>query len=407
MTACALALSALTLSGCADKGVAMTVDGEDVAAGVYIIYSGYALSDAEDKFKEENPDTDVTAEGFDYYAQTVSGMDFADYVKQEAENYCKRHIAVQKMYEELGIELDAAEKDDITDAVNGQWYYDVSDWQSSFEYLGKCKTMGEYYESIGVAKSSLKEVVTVSYMADGIFKHYYGEGGTEEVPKTEITRYIDGNYSLVRYFALSITDDDGNVIEGKTELALIEKQAQEYVDMLNGGDAYKDVYARYEAAEGGDDLVSVEVEGEEEGDPEDEESDEPVYAEEGVEDSDYDRVINIDATTPSEEFVEALFAQEKNTAVIFKADTFYYVVQRLDITENEEYIEDYTETALNALRGDDMDDAIKNVYSGYSYTVNASAPDYAKEQAQNARDGLYTISQIQYYYSYYGSLFGG
>ena len=91
--AAALALaatSAVTLSGCADVSYACVIDGETIPAGVYILYSGYALNDAENKLAEEQPDLDTSAEGFDYYAQTVSGMSFGEYVKQETVNYCKR-----------------------------------------------------------------------------------------------------------------------------------------------------------------------------------------------------------------------------------------------------------------------------------------------------------------------------
>ncbi len=107
-----------------------------------------------------------------------------------------------------------------------------------------------------------------------------------------------------------------------------------------------------------------------------------------------------------------MFKQEKNTVTVFKTDAYYYVVQRLDVLETEgaegedetDYVKNYTETALQELKGDDMENVFKDKYSSYASEVNDSAPDYARDQAQNALSGLTTITQIQYQ-NYYSQLF--
>ena len=382
------ATSAASLSGCADISYALVIDGVTIPAGVYIMYSGYAFSDAESLLQEEQPDIDMSAEDFDYYKQTVSGMSFGDYVEQETVNYCKRYVAVNRLYDELGIEMEATDRENLSDSINYQWDYSVSDWTSTITYLKGCDTLGDYYQSIGVAKSSFKEVMTGNFKANEIFGYYYDEGGIEEVPLEDIKNYIDENYSLARYFAISLYDDDNNVIEDEAELAELEKLANGYIEKLNGGTSYSEVYEEYEKYSSGDEESAEEEEHEHE-------------------DSDFDRVINVESTSPSEEFVKALFEQKKGTAALFKADTYYYVVQRLDIIDSEDYIEDYTDAALEALKRDDMEDAFKAKYAGYGVTENTSAPDYARQQADNAFNALSTINTIQYYNYYYSSLFGG
>ena len=54
ITATALtAASVLTLSGCSQSvSRAMTVNGEDIPAGIYILYSWHAYADATHKLKE-------------------------------------------------------------------------------------------------------------------------------------------------------------------------------------------------------------------------------------------------------------------------------------------------------------------------------------------------------------------
>ena len=386
--AAALALAVTTaasFTGCADVSYALVIDGEKIPAGVYILYSGYAQGEAQSKLAEEQPDLDTSAEDFDYYAQTVSGMSFADYVEQETLNYCKKHVAINRMYDELGIVPDPAEQEIVSDNINSQWDFSVSDWSSMVTYLKGFSTLGDYYQSFGVAKSSFREVMNNGYKENEIFDYYYAEGGVEEVPEDEIKGYVGDNYTLARYFSISLTNGEGDVIEDEAELKVLEELANGYVDDLNGGASYAKVYKQYQ------DYLNAD----------DEDTDED---EEEHEDSEYDRIIAKTATSPSEEFVEALFKQDIGTAALFKADTYYYVVQRLDITENEEYVDTYTTTALDELRGDDMDGVFETKYAGYSVTENPSAPDYAREQATNARQALSAINTIQYY-SYYSSLF--
>ncbi len=120
----------------------MTVNGEDIPAGIYILYSGHAYADATQKLKEEQPDLDTSADGFDYYNQTVDGISFADYVKRETENYCKRHTAVNDVFSDLGIELDEETMDNANDVWQAQWDFDVSSYSGStaFSYLKGANT---------------------------------------------------------------------------------------------------------------------------------------------------------------------------------------------------------------------------------------------------------------------------
>ena len=60
--------TAASFTGCSDVSYAMTINGEKLNAGVYLLYEYQAVSEARTKFGEENPDVDTSAEGFDYYA---------------------------------------------------------------------------------------------------------------------------------------------------------------------------------------------------------------------------------------------------------------------------------------------------------------------------------------------------
>lgn len=405
VTAAALtAVSLLTLSGCSQSvSRAMTVNGEDIPAGIYILYSGHAYADATQKLQEEQPDLDTSAEGFDYYNQTVDGISFTDYVKRETENYCKRHVAVNEIFDSLGIKFDEETQETVNDLYQAQWGFDVSSYSSmtAFSYLKGADTLGDYFESIGVSKSSFRDYTINTYRASEIFEHYYSEGGTEEVPMEDIRKWIDDNYSLTRYFSVSLKDSEGNLITDEAELKNLEDLANEYKNKLSDGASFAEVYAAHQ-------KYLKEQSGEEDEDNSGSDS----SAEEVKKDSEYNSLIAKTSVSPSEEFVEALFEQKKNTTTVLKTDAYYYVVQRPDVLETEgadgedetDYVKNYTQTALQELKGDDMENVFKDKYASYTSEVNGSAPDYAKDQAENAINGLTTITQIQYQ-NYYSQMF--
>lgn len=475
-------MTVLGFSGCSSQvNYAMVVDGENIPSGLYILYSGYAYMEAQDKLAEEQPDLDTSAEGFDYTAQKVEDKEFMTFVRDRAVEMCKRHVVTEKLFDQLGLTLDEETKKSITDAVNEQWDYEVPDWiSSSMEYIVGHKTVGDFYESLGVSKSSYKMYITDSQKASQIFQKYYGEGGLEEVPKADKEKWLDENYTLCRYFSISLKDSDGEVIESKTQLALLLKQAQEYADKLNDGESYKDVYAEYqeynkaqtstgtgtgtttapaetnpdettpavtETATEPEEITTTAPASEEEPEDSETESDspeeavttvsddepEPTEAESSdtpaesdssetkpaettaagtttkeVKDSDYDRIVGKTSTSPSENFVKELFKMNKGTAAVIQEDTAYYVVQRLDVlTSDQDYVTKYDSSALQGLKGEDMDAVFAEEFAAYSYEENKSAPDYCKQQAENAAHALSAVSDIQYLIYYYSSYLGG
>lgn len=490
VTAVVLAVvSVMGFSGCSSQvNYALEINGEKIPAGLYILFSGYAYQQAQQKVIEDNPDLDTSKSDFDFTAQKVSDMDFMDYVKQETVNYCKRYAAVANLFDQLKITLDDDEKDQINDSVNSQWDYEIPEMASAtLSYLKKFDTVGEYYESIGVSKASFKLYVTDTMKASKIFTYYYGEGGIEEVSKADKEKWLEDNYALCRYFPISIKDSSGNVIESKTELAILKQKATEYAKKLQDGESYKDVYNEYveyskaqtssaattpaettaaetTAAEGRAAVQAEEPEvttaaveetrpeevttdnaaeteavttaAENETEPVEVTADTTTAAEpadtadstteaattpsssetgtgtgtttEEAKDSDYDRIISTEATSPSEKFVKALFGMNKDDATVIEEDTAYYVVQRLDILKSDQnYAEKYDSNALQGLKGEEMEDAFKKEYADYTVAENKGAPDYCKQQASNASNALNAINQIQYLLYYYSSMFGG
>lgn len=345
--------SALTFSGCADTSVAGTIEGVTIPAGIYVLNEFEALSQAVSDFKDANPDTDVDAEGFDFFAQTIDGKSFSDYVKDTAAQNCKNYVAVEKMFDEMGLVIDAADKEKLIADVNATWDNDNTYAQIFYGV----NTYGEYYEKNGIGKNSYKEYMLNSKKAEMIFEAIYCENGSKEVPQAEIEKWIEENYTVVRYISVSKKDKDGKLIEDETKLAELKTLAEGYAEEINGGAKFSEVYNKHQKH-----IEATEVEVEEE--------------------KELDRIISVESTNPSEEFVKHVYEMELDKAEVYDADTYYYVVIRYDIL-TDDYKETYKHTALNALKGDEMKATLEAAAANYSVSFNDATLEQFSPEALN------------------------
>lgn len=350
LSAAMLVTGLTAFTGCADTSYAAVIDGTSIPAGVYIYNLFSASSDAVSAVSEANPDLDTTADGFSYFDCEVNGVSFSDYVKQATIENCKHYVAVEKMFDELGLTLTAEQTKTINDTANSAW----NDTNTYAQYYYGYDTFGAYYESCGIGKSSYKIMVANQEKESAIFEAYYGETGKEPVATADINNYIAENYALVRYIAVKLTDSNGDAISDADKLAEKEALANGYAEKLNAGTAFSAVLKEY------NDSVSTTA----------------TTTAEDAKESDNDRIVSKTQTTPSKELVAYIFEQENGKATVFKGETYYYVVIRYDITQKSgdiDYLENYKSTALHAMKDDAFNDAFKAYYADYAVETNENA----------------------------------
>lgn len=348
-----LVTSALTFSGCADTSVAGTIDGITIPAGVYILNQYDALSEAVTDFKDKNPDVDTTAEGFDFFAQTIDGKSFADYVDELTVQNCKDFVAIEKMFDSMGLAIDETEKSEINADANAAW----NNENTYAQYFYGVDTYGEYYESRGVGKNSYKEYLLNTKKSELIFDSIYGEGGTKEVAQSEIEKWLTENYTVMRYISVTKKDDEGKLIEDEAKLSELKALADGYAEKINGGTKFSEVYNEY--------LKYIEED-----------------AVEVEEENELDILLSVDSASPSEEFVKHVFAMENEKAEVYDADTYYYVIVRYDILEGD-YLEEYTPVALGELKGDEMTATLEAESANYAVSFNQATLDQFPVEALN------------------------
>lgn len=343
---------------------ALTVDGKDISAGIYIYYQMAALGEAQTKLSEEQPDLDMKAEGFDITAYSVEDTPVSDWVKNRALEQCRKYVAVNNKFDELGLSLSADEASEINEYVTQLW----TEENIYAQYIYGVDILGKYYEKYGIGQQSFKNVYTISYKQNAIFNALYGEGGSLEVPADELKSYVVENYALAEYLEI----EDGY-------------DAQEYLAMLESGKTFSEMKQAYDTAK---ELANIEkemAEAEEKGEEyTGTKPDELTVA--ASEESELLRVVEKDSEIPSADFVSSLFTLKngESNIIITSEETTddegdqtteytYYVASRLDITANEEKMTECTSDALHKMKDDEYDEAITAEADALSVTENAAA----------------------------------
>ncbi len=414
-----------TCAGCTsgkNTAYALTVDGYQVKAGIYIYYSYTALTEAKNLAAGQDENLDVTDEDA-LKKVKLEGKDFLDYVKDKTTESCINHVAVIKHFDELGLSLTDEEKEEINDYVESNW-----------------EANEDMFEGNGIGKDSLKEIMTSSYKSDAIFKAYYGEDGSENVTDDQLKEYYTENNARVRYIDMDLHDADGNDLDdaGKKEIQDMAddflkraKAASDEKEMLEKFNEFQEEYDEFvtnQAAEASGEEETIEAEteaeteeetteavAEEEAEDNESDSEETADEESETEESDEEavttapesaeseetttttttspyeseKIISVVTTeegtkeedvnyTPSKKCYDWIFndAETGVPAIVEDEDTMYVIV-RFDITERMTEDDLWTESNVENVRydmfSDDLQDMLESWGNEYEVVKNEKA----------------------------------
>lgn len=215
--AAAILASAALAGSCAACGsntaYAVTIDGVQVKAGIYIYYEYAAYVDLTQQLQSQDSELDVSDKEV-VRDQKMDGVDTETWVKNKAMEYCQEYVAIEQKFEELGLELEEEDVSSIKQTVDSFW--DVN---------------GEIYEDNGIAKDSIRSILENSQKSNDVFMYYYDIGGEEGVTEDEIKTYYVENNARVRYIQFSLTDGNGEELDsdGKAE---IKDMVEAYLEQL-------------------------------------------------------------------------------------------------------------------------------------------------------------------------------
>lgn len=221
MTAALAALSiAATMSSCgtptigSGSSTALTVDGYDIKAGIFIFYTMQSYNDAKSQLAEDMDGATPTLEQVE--DAQLDGVDSTQWIQDKATQYCSDFVAIQKEFDKIGGELSAEDLDEIDTMVQNIVAQDT-------QY---------HYISNGISEDSLREIASVGYKSDFIFNYYYGTDSEQGMSEDELKDYFNNNFARVKYVNLSYLDADGNALDesGKKK---IRDMANDYAKRVN------------------------------------------------------------------------------------------------------------------------------------------------------------------------------
>ncbi len=323
------AVMVLSLVGCStNEGTEniLTVGERELGAGIYVGYLLDYYTSAGYQVMEDN-----------IWDGIIDEKSVEDYIRDNAIDSVKRHIAIDMMYDEMGLVL--------SEETNALIERDIENLKSY---------TGDYYYKNGCGDESLESLIALEHKLAEMFIDIYYEDGTDAVPDAEKTEYYEDNYAEYRIMTFYYSDINN---------VPLEDDAKEEVNEI--AESY------YERAQGDEDFDELAAEATEE-----------MAAYIGAEDryTEYDtensyKVIKSDDTANDPELVEAIFDAQELVTEIYYGDTAVYVFQKNSLDRDENLRDALEADIIASLRNEEFDAKIDEYEESLDIVMNEAAVD--------------------------------
>lgn len=324
--AVSLSLGATACGGGDDLSWSVKVGDRTASIGTYIYYLMGSYESAMNYMESEDDDL---------FSLTIEGKPAEEWMRDRAIQSAKGQLVILDKWEEMG--------------------YDIEDSRSNIDNYAKTLwgQTQSIYELNGVSYESFYTVIENNYISQELFKKLYGEGGEREVKDDDIMKYLDDTYASAMIISMPLTDDEGNTL-GDDEISALRSMADDYVSSAKSSDAFLKSIHEYEKYSG-------------------------TYTEpeEGEEDSAlnyaallYREMVGLPANIVTDVF-DSMKAGEARS---FEEDgKSIYVVYKMDMAERTDIIEDYRDSLLREMRGEEFTAMIDGWTDAAAAEINTPA----------------------------------
>jgi len=341
----AAALAAATIlccTSCSDTSWVVSAGEDTVSAGIYLGY----LVDA--YYSAATMATDTSADLFD---QKIENMDADDYIRSAAMQSCKKHIAINRLFDEYKLSFTDEEAEDLQASVDSIW-----------------GNISSIYEENGCGKTSFTKIMEIEDKHQKIFEYYYSEDGKETVTEKERKEFFSKNYAKFKFINVSYSSHFSGVSSSsdasEAQKAELKEIAENYVTRLNNGEDIDALIAEEEAA------GSKETEHTHKDSEEKEEVEEVAAS-----------FLQKDTSDDPDEFNKAVFEAKLNTPTMIENTTYgYYVLVRYETDADSEDYSERESSVLSAMKSEDFEEIVKKASDEIKVTENSSAIKRYKPQ---------------------------
>lgn len=324
LLAVGLLLSATGCSG--DTTWVYKTENDTVPAGVYLSYLQSAYSDAQNQIDTEK----------DIWSQTIDDVPVEQWIINKASELTKQYIAVNLMFEDLGMTLGTEGANVAKTKADNYW----SQNQST-------------YEANGISYASVQKLCENDYKTQKVFDYYYETNGVEAVSEDTIKEYFYDNFAKVKYLAVNRYDIKTGDKKDADEL---QKTVDGYVTEINKGTDIDEIIDAY--------ITQV-------------------YKDYGLSDyepdtSDSSRNVSLISKAQTgnlESFAKKTFEQTEY-AIPYVDDSnsnYIYLGERFDLTKDSSLYEKNRSSVLYQLRGDAYTKKLTDRLASVEITTNDEA----------------------------------
>lgn len=212
----------------------MTIDGEEISSGMYLLMQMLAYGEAQNMVEDPT----------DLLEQYIEDKKGDEWIRDRTQELCMSLIAVKRLCAQRSITLSEENLELV---------------ESDMAYWDQVKT---YYEPMGIGQQTLRAYIENEYLKDQLFDVLYGEGGELAPSREEIAAHYAENNAHVRMLMVSLYGFGTEEVENADEIReAMEALAEE---IRNGTKTIQDValddmpaieemvYQLEETAEGGE-----------------------------------------------------------------------------------------------------------------------------------------------------------
>lgn len=257
----AIVLIASVAIGCHKKDeIAYKIGDYEFTSAMYSCVLSVSASDARSAISEFVSNEGKSTENIKYeeYKFNDKGevskdgtVSYKDYILNKTMTTLKQYVAVEELLSEKKLTVDA---DYIEEAkVQASYYWYVGCDYSTYEYYaaygvdpsGYFSPYATFFEQNGVGYSTYEKYMVNEYKYNFLFDKIYGEKGEKEVPKTELTEYLNKHYAIADSIDLSTADKEGKALSDAKKKE-VKAKADALLEKLKKGEKFDKVYNDYQ-----------------------------------------------------------------------------------------------------------------------------------------------------------------
>lgn len=359
----------MIFSMCACHGkdeIALTINKTPIKSALYLNALIECDSEARQRVDEnlaaDTSSTTETSEETDYFSQTIDGLSYVDYVESKTLERCKEYVLYQEMVDAGTLTLTDEEK---TEAESYADYY--------WNYYGINTT----YEANGVSLDTYKKAFIYSYYSNAYFMSLYGKDGEKAVDSETITNTLTEKFALVYTLSTSYTDETTD-----DEKATAKTLFNDYVSRLEKGEDFKNIYNEYYGVTEDEETASTESTASETTESTDEASTDTAETEEATPTAkdQYATIIGDEDTDYANDNFETVFEMKTGEVKLIEGEdnSGYTLFVKLDITNDDYYLTNLTESILYILKQEEFDKLVLEKTADFTVDENTYATNRFK-----------------------------